>query len=622
MGGYKGRRLFYLGLCMIMAVAANPAVSYRKTQENAKTTAITDVRVFDASSVLSGMTVVFSNGVIREVGRDIDIPSEAEIISGKGCTLLPGLIDAHVHVLYPQVLKQMLIFGITGAVDMSMDVEVMKNIKRLQNSGKAHDMAHLISAGSAATVPGGHGTQFGDSIPTLKDPEDVQAFVDARLKEGSDFIKIMYDDGTALSKPIPTLDRETLAAVVRAAHKRGRLAVVHVLTLREAREAIEAGVDGLAHLFCEDVEDDEFGRFAAARGVFVIPTLTVLKSMCGISDAVAMLGDRRLAPFFTPADAAGLKRPFYTTLAEARYRAAERAIRQLKEADVPILAGTDVPNPGTAYGASLHHELSLLVRAGLTPREALASATSVPAKVFKLERRGWIRKGYAADLVLVKGDPTEDITATRAITAIWKDGVRVDRRKYLSLVEREKKQEAKQKNAPPPPGSESGWISDFESEEIGTFFGSGWTLSTDALMGGKCTAEFRRVEGGANRSQGSMLITGTIWAGVTPWAGVMFFPAKAPMAPANLSAWKAFSFWAKGEGEAYTVMIFARSFGFSPAILTFVACREWEKFTFPFERFGTEGHDIWGIFIGGPIKEGPFALQIDDVRLEKNEKNP
>jgi imidazolonepropionase-like amidohydrolase len=609
-------KLFFLGLCMTQMIGANPEPSRMQTQNDEKVTAIRNVRVFDGVKVLSGMTVLFSQGIIRAVEPEIELPSKAEIISGEGWTLLPGLIDAHLHILYPQALKQMLVFGVTSAVDMNMMVNVMRDIKMLQASGKADDRASLISAGAAATVPGGHGTQFGLSVPTIKSPEEAQAFVDARLEEGSDFIKIMYDDGTALSNPIPAFDKATLAAVIEAAHKRGKLAVVHILTLREAREAIEAGADGLAHLFCDEAEDEGFGRFVSEHHVFVIPTLTVLKSICGISDASMLLKDNRLSPYLRPADIAGLKRPFFKSVGRAGYEAAEKAVQQLKVAGVPILAGTDSPNEGTAYGVSLHHELELLVRAGLSPVEALVAATSSPARIFNLKGRGSIQVGYVADLLLVNGDPTKDITTTRDIVAIWKNGVKVDRDKYLVSVEKEKEAEAQQRNTPPPPGSESGLIGDFEAEKITTCFGSEWMISTDTIRGGKSTAEFRRVEGGAQGSKGSMLITGTMAEAIAPWAGVMFSPGKAPMVPANLSAWKAISFWAKGEGEYYTVMIFCRSFGFSPSILTFVAGTEWKKFTFPFEKFGTEGYDIWGIFIGGPIKKGKFALQVDDFRLE------
>ena len=110
-----------------------------------------------------------------------------------------------------------------------------------------------------------------------------------------------------------------------------------------------------------------------------------------------------------------------------RCDAAPQAVRQLAAARVPLLAGTDVPAPGTTYGASLHKELEHLVDAGLAPAAALAAATSATAKAFRMTDRGRISAGMRADLLLVDGDPSKQIRATRNIVAIWKRGVRVQR---------------------------------------------------------------------------------------------------------------------------------------------------------------------------------------------------
>src|SRR4029077_17342079 len=103
------------------------------------------------------------------------------------------------------------------------------------------------------------------------------------------------------------------------------------------------------------------------------------------------------------------------------------AAKQLHDAGVPILAGTDAPAPGSWNGVSLHGELELLVRAGLSPLDALAAATSMPASVFHLSDRGRIAPGLRADLLLVRGDHTEDIKASRDIVTVWKVGVEHDR---------------------------------------------------------------------------------------------------------------------------------------------------------------------------------------------------
>jgi imidazolonepropionase-like amidohydrolase len=106
-----------------------------------------------------------------------------------------------------------------------------------------------------------------------------------------------------------------------------------------------------------------------------------------------------------------------------------RNVRRLHRAGVTILAGTDASNPGTAHGPSIHEEMELLVRAGMTPSEAIAASTAKPAAFFGTADRGRIATGLRADLLLVDGDPTVDIKATRRIVGIWKNGYPVDRAK-------------------------------------------------------------------------------------------------------------------------------------------------------------------------------------------------
>jgi imidazolonepropionase-like amidohydrolase len=607
--------IFGLVICTIGFVLVFPVRIH--DQKTTSGLVFKDVRVFDGQDVFPSYTVIVQEGKIVGIGDDLVVPPGAEVIDGTGLTLLPGFFDAHVHVWGTQSLKQALVFGITAVVDMFMDVKTMADIKRMQSSGQAEDMAHLISPGILATAPGGHGTQYGLPIPTLSKPEDAGPFVEARIAEGSDFIKIILDDGSSFGMSRPTLDPATVAAVIDAAHRNGRLAVIHAATLDQCQQAIEAGVDGLAHLFFNPASDPDFGRLAAAKNTFVIPTLSVLETMSGISEAPVLAEVPYLADYLKPDDILSLKMTFPFTTSEAAYTAAEEALRQLRKEKVRILAGTDAPNPGTTFGASLHRELELLVRAGLTPKEALQSATSIPARVFGLTERGRIQPGLAADLVLVQGDPTHDITDTRRILGVWKNGVKVDRDKYRGEVEKAMAARDRQKYAPYPENSESGLISDFEGDSIASEYGAGWSLSTDAMIGGKSEAEYARIEGGVRGSRGCLLITGHVAEGaVSRWAGALFSPGPQMMSPANLSHKKSISLWAMGDGKTYSVMVFAQSLGFVPGMVNFTAGPEWKEHIFPFEKFGIEGYDIMGIFVGSSAETGDFSLKIDEVRLK------
>jgi hypothetical protein len=251
----------------------------------------------------------------------------------------------------------------------------------------------------------------------------------------------------------------------------------------------------------------------------------------------------------------------------------------------------------------------------MTPIEALASATAVPAATFHLDDRGQIAAGKRADLVLVKGDPTQDIKSTRDIVAVWKAGARIDRDAYRATVTKSK-QDAK--TATPLAAGARGTISDFEDNKPSAKFGTGWSVSTDSIAGGKSTAEMKPEAGGANNSKFSLKVTGKVDGGLPfAWAGVMFSPGAQIFAPANLSANKNLTFWAKGDGKTYRAMLFTASGGRIPAQQTFTSEKNWKQYKMPLSSFnGTDGHDIAAIlFVGGPAA-GAFELYLDDIALE------
>src|SRR5690606_4277609 len=300
-------------------------------------------------------------------------------------------------------------------------------------------------------------------------------FVDARIAEGSDWIKIVHDDGSAFGLQWPTLDEATLRAVIAAAHARDRLALVHVSRAADARTALEAGADGLVHLFV-DAPDTRIAQLAKERGAFVIPTLVVLRSITGEGGGAPLVDDPRTAPYLMPASRTLLRQAFpqRTGAGAPLYEYAARTLHSLHAAGVTILAGTDAPNPGTAHGSAMHRELELLVEAGLSPLQALVAATAGPASRFGLKDRGSIAEGMRADLLLVKGDPLSDITATRDIAGVWKGGVRLDRTSYAALVAA-----AADAATRPVPVLSDGLISDFESGTTAARFGTQWTVTTD-----------------------------------------------------------------------------------------------------------------------------------------------
>jgi imidazolonepropionase-like amidohydrolase len=406
--------------------AANPVVQGgTEAAASNHSFVIRHARIFDGERILSADSVLVQDGKIEAVGKNLKVSPDTVDIDASGDTLLPGLIDSHTHD-WGDSPKQALLFGVTTELNMGAMPGYIAGLKQAEKDGKGLGSANMLSAGNVVTPPKGHGTEYGVPVPTLENAADAQSFVDARIAEGSDYIKIIIEDGRVCHLSFAKLSQEEVAAVVAAAHHRGKLTVVHITSQVDAREAIEAGVDGLAHIFADSAPQPDFATLVRQHRAFVVPTLTAVQTGLGVASGASLLTDKRLVEYLSPGAQAHMKE-LMPSPCVGKLEYAFAATKQLHDAGVPVLAGTDVPAPGSWNGVSLHGELELLVRAGLTPSEALAAATSVPAATFHLNDRGRIAPGLRADLLLVKGDPTGDISATREIVGIWKAGVAVNR---------------------------------------------------------------------------------------------------------------------------------------------------------------------------------------------------
>lgn len=348
-------------------------------------TALTNVRVFDGTAVGEPTTVVLDDGLI---GTD---PAGASVIDGGGGVLLPGLIDAHVHLHDAETLDLLCAHGVTTALDMACWPPARIDALRDQRG-----RTDIRSAGTPATTSGStHSHIPGFPAAGLVDSPDAAAqFVAERVDAGSDYIKIIAD--------IPGPDQPTMDALVAAAHDRGKLTVVHATATPTFAMAVTAGADMITHVPLDHPLDASIIHRMASAGTLAIPTLTMMEGIAATIGAVAGLD----------------------------YAAARSSVTAMYAAGIPILAGTDAnATPGVPFsprhGESLHHELELLVDAGLSTTDALRAATSLPARCFGLSDRGVVAPGYRADLILLDGDPLADIRATRNIRRVWCAGMQI-----------------------------------------------------------------------------------------------------------------------------------------------------------------------------------------------------
>jgi len=381
------------------------------------TTLITNVRVFDGQTLTAPQDVLISDATIADPSS-LSSSSPDSTVDGTGLTLLPGLIDAHVHISEHEELRTLATHGITTTLDMA--AWPAERINALRNQ---RGLTDIRTAGAPASTPNSTHTCLLHlpECSQLTGADKAEAFVEDRIREGSDYIKLIAD--------VPGPSQELLDALVAASEKRGLLTVVHAAMSVPYAMAQKSGARVITHAPLDAPLSSSDAEQMKNAGRVAVPTLTAMVAVSSIKRPPMPLpgtgpssgGPPRSAPQMP---AVPPRKPDYAN--------ARESVRALHAAGVPILAGTDaVAQKANApffvpHGSSLHEELVLLRDAGLSNLEALQAATILPAQWFGLEDRGRVEVGMRADLVLVRGDPIQDIKVTRNVEAVWCSGVRVD----------------------------------------------------------------------------------------------------------------------------------------------------------------------------------------------------
>ncbi|KAI1323167.1 putative hydrolase [Xylariaceae sp. FL0255] len=360
----------------------------RHIAPKAGVTAIENVRVFDGYSVLPVSTVFIQGDKI------IDCPQHAcnvsDHIDGNGRVLLPGLIDAHAHpgnVTQLQTLSQ---YGVTTTALMACYfVEACRSLTNQTG------LADVIVGSIPAAAPGSaHGNITkavdGNGSQLVYNSTQALEWLDTQLAWKPDFVKLVAES--------LGLDQETLNVLTQHSHENNKPVACHASAHEAWVQAVTAGVDSVQHTPLDTPISLRLAESMICRRQVATPTLTIMKAI-------------------------SIKYP-----GRYNYTAAQESVRILHSAGVPILAGTDANEvPGiianVPFGSSIHQELQLLVQAGLDPAVALRAATSIAAKHWGLHNRGVIATGKRADLLLISGNPLENISATQNIQKIWVGGI-------------------------------------------------------------------------------------------------------------------------------------------------------------------------------------------------------
>ena len=360
--------------------------------------AIRNVRLFDGDTTREGVTMYLKDQKIDQITTGPPFRKARQEINARGKTIIPGLINAHVHLAGRELLSETLSSGVLTVLDLFGTAEKAQRLRRV---GQTPRYSYYYASGPGATVSGGHGTQYGVPVPTVDHPQQAAQFVEDRVAEQADYIKIIVEAGTPVL-PLPTLSDSTVKLLVAEAQKRGKKAVVHVSTKADALRAGAVGASGIAHMWSRGdlaMTPQEL-RVFSMRPFFVIATLLVL-SKASIH---------------------------YPTLVTLPLSTIKSEIRRLHDAGVKVLAGTDCPNLGINCSDDLLEEMLLLEQCGLPPVEVIKAATSYPATCFGLPQGGFVREGRSADFLLIDGNPTKDLADIRRIERIWKAGAEVAHR--------------------------------------------------------------------------------------------------------------------------------------------------------------------------------------------------
>ncbi len=417
-----------LAACALMALVSAPPTAQSTADASFL---VVNARVFDGERLLEETDVAVEGGTIRAVGRDLTGWERLAMIDGANSTLMPGLIDAHVHVASVADPRQALQFGVTTLLDMGAANVPQQQAFEVRAAGRtATDMAEVFAAGFLASAR----RPAGSTRPLVTSIDDAVRFADARHADGADYLKLQLNGARSAALGDPNMSEAIASALVARVHANRMKAIAHVETLADVEVALAAGVDGLAHVWRRGGASAEIARRITERGVFVIATLSIPDGF--LQGRVRLRDDPRFQGRLSPSLLDHLTRPFTAPLVgssvdalRASYAAHRDGVHSLVKAGATLVVGTDASAGGTpaAHGISIHREIELLTEAGLSPLQVLRAATSTTADAFSLSDRGRIVVGRRADLVMVRGSPIDDITATRDIVRVWRAGVALRR---------------------------------------------------------------------------------------------------------------------------------------------------------------------------------------------------
>ncbi|MFV8819276.1 CIA30 family protein [Haliea sp. E17] len=514
--------------------------------------AITRATIFPATGEMpySG-TVVIDEGLISAINRDGSYPANTPVLDAENLSLLPGFFDLHTHftprgypATLPQIAQAYVASGVTTVLDFHQAPEAFAPRREWQESVPA---PHIRMVARTSTT-GGHGADWSDTTTTkwVDTPYAATKAIDELVPYQPDAIKAFTDgwrygsgvDNTSMNEP-------TLAALVAEAHANGMPVLSHTVTVERAGIAARAGVDVIAHsLLDRPLDEATIADMAAAKTSYA-PTLAV----------------------YEPEKPGRDVPPEVMEKLRERFQVGLDNVKTLSDAGVNVALGTDAGMIGTPHGASTLREMELLVRAGLSPAQALQAGTRNSALALGvLDQRGTIEVGKAADLVLVDGEPWKEIGAVRNTVYTFVDGRKVFGPGAPAAVTATVME----------PAPAATLIDDFERADGRTSLD---TLRTGAPDGGlerswQIIQTLPKVDGGK-----VLLLTGELASREQAQIGVVLPLSQGSVQPVDASAFEGLSFELRGDGGPYLLSVTTTAGNWTSPLQ---ADSEWRSVKVPF----------------------------------------
>ena len=395
--------------------------------------------VGDGSAPIENSAFLMENNRFTRVGKkgSIQAPAGAARVDLSGKTVMPALVDAHVHLGWTQLktgtinkdtyskdnladhLRIMAYYGIAAAFNMGIDPgDAAFQIRADPVPGAAL----LRTAGRGMALPNaGPGQEYWRPVAYGVSTEaEARKAVDELAAKKVDWVKMWVDDRDGT---VPKLPPAIYRAIIDEAHKHGLRAVAHIYYLADAKELLRSGIDGFMHMVRDKDVDDEFMQlFKQHRNVFVTPNLpdkgTSAEDFALMSETLPAAEVKRLR------DVAANQTPAAAKAARDFFDVQARNLAKYNAAGVRIGFGTD---SSRTIGWDAHQELADMVQAGMTTMQVITAATKTSAEIMKLDQLGTVAAGKSADFIVLDANPLDNIMNTRKISKVYIRGKELDR---------------------------------------------------------------------------------------------------------------------------------------------------------------------------------------------------